>query len=89
MELPFSGEYKCEPLPSRTYLDNLHDSMIEANQSSRSQVEGWDNKKKKTRKRMTPRGPFFRRFEKAEHSRAGHAMIRKIKGELHDFRAAG
>lgn len=83
-----TAPYTCEPLPARTYLENLHEAMIEANKTALHYRDGkaWDNAKRKTRKRMAPRGPFFRKFEKAEHSRKGNAMISGIKATLADIR---
>ena len=62
------------------YLNNLHESMRRANNYSFRYKDGtaWDNTKRKTRKRMTPRGPYFKRMERAEHSRKGNMLLNEL-----------
>ena len=50
----------------KTYLNCLVSTMIEANKSSKSQINGWDNRKRKTRLRYSPRGKYFAAFEERE-----------------------
>lgn len=49
-----------------TYLENVTQTCIEANNFSRTQVasSAWDNKKTKSRNRYLPRGKVFQRLEK-------------------------
>lgn len=72
-----------------TYLENLHEEMIKSNRKAldtsrrhaRKHRDGkaWDNVKRNTRKRMAPRGPFFKRFEMAEHSRVGNKLVSEVE----------
>jgi hypothetical protein len=54
----------------------MYDTMILANKKSRSQPQNnaWDNKKKKTIKKTTPRGNVFKRLEQRESSSWWHNL---------------
>ena len=62
------------------YLENLQEAMIAANEKARKQGDGkaWDNVKAKTKKRMTPRGKFFKRFHKQEHTRIAYKLMTPV-----------
>ncbi len=64
-----------------TYLEQLHETIIQANENSLRHKDGkaWDNTKRKNAKRYKPRGKFFKKFERAEHSRIGNSIINDIK----------
>lgn len=69
-----------------TYLTNLSETKIQANNSSRSQVSGWDNCKVKSAKRYNPRGSFFKRFQKAEYKAEFDDITESLESAISSIR---